>query len=312
MKKIRNLITALLVIIFFPASVHAASLSFFPSIGEYTVGNVFQVSINVASPDKVLNAASGVISFPKDKLEILSISKQRSIITFWVQGPAFLNNKGTLSFEGIVFNPGFRGEKGEIITINFKVKAEGSATLDFVSGAALANDGLGTNILSGMGKANFNFAEQIPTILEATTTLESTSTPNVLMEVSPQTPLVEQDINNQDISRFIKFNWESSLNAEFLKFALLILIVIFLILVVLWSILKTYAQRTKNIDPNLHGIFSTLKSTLQKEIIVFEKMRSIPEIIEEEKKVIESLSKEIDKTEELVKKEIERNKDGTL
>lgn len=300
MKKIFNFKALLLLLILLPTSVHAATLSFFPSFGEYAVGTILPVHIYVTSTDYVLNAASGVITFPKDKLDVVSISKQKSIVTFWVQGPAFLNNSGTLSFEGIVFNPGFRGERGEIVTINFKVKAEGVASLKFSSGAALANDGLGTNILKSLGKAEFSFIAPLPPIPEATTTIEATTTPDISPIVLPPAPTVEGNLNNQDISKFIKFNWEDFLSSEFLKFVLLILVILLSILLVLLALKRSY-----NKSPNLHGIFSTLKNTLQKEIVVFEKMRSIPEIIEEEKRVIENLSREIDKTEELVKKEIE-------
>ena len=297
-------------IVFFPLSVQAASLSFFPSIGEYAVGSVIPVSVYVSSSDKILNAASGVISFPTDKLEVVSVSKQKSIITFWVQGPAFLNTKGRLSFEGIVFNPGFRGERGEIVTINFRVKAEGRATLTFVAGSALANDGLGTNILSSMGKATYDFVAPIPIISEATTTTESTSTPSVLIGTPLENPSVEADVNNKEFLESIKFDWRSPLGVELLKFILLILVVILLILILLWALFKTSFHTTNNKETTLHVILNTLKETLQKEVLVFEKMRSLPEIREQEKRVIENLSKEIDKTEELIRREIEENRDS--
>ena len=128
----------------------AASLSFSPSSGSYFVGQTFPLEVYVSSPEQSMNAISGVISFPKDKLEVASVSKTGSIIDLWVQEPAFSNTAGTITFEGIVLNPGFTGSVGKIITINFRTKLVGSASLIFSSGSVLANDGKGTNILSNL------------------------------------------------------------------------------------------------------------------------------------------------------------------
>ena len=66
-----------------------------------------------------MNAASGVISFPADKLEVVSLSKTGSVFTLWVQEPSFSNSAGTINFEGIVLNPGFIGAAGKTPTIKF-------------------------------------------------------------------------------------------------------------------------------------------------------------------------------------------------
>lgn len=258
------------------------------------MGERLPIGIYVQSTDNVLNAVSGVVSFPKDKLEVASVSKQKSIITFWVQGPSFLNNAGTISFEGIVFNPGYRGERGEIVTINFKVKKEGEATLKFSSGSALANDGLGTNILKDLGVAKFSFIAPLSPIPEVT------DVPEIINENVPTDVPLESNINSYEQPTQKKINFEDLLGTELLKFVLLILLITLLILLVLLALKKSY-----NKAPNIHSIFEALKVTMKKEIIVFEKMRSIPEIVAEEKKVLNTLSKEIDKTEELVKREIE-------
>ncbi len=148
----------------FPVGVHAATLSFSPSSGSYAAGDPLSVGVFVSSGGVAINAGSGVVSFPKDKLEVTSISKNQSIVSLWVQEPSFSNAAGTVNFEGIVLNPGFSGSSGRLITINFRVKALGSAPLSFSGGAALANDGEGTDILTSMGTAQFTLAsrEEIP------------------------------------------------------------------------------------------------------------------------------------------------------
>jgi len=144
----------------------AASLYFSPSSGSYAAGEQFPVGVYVSSSDQTMNAASGVISFPKDILEIVSLSKSGSIFSLWVQEPSFSNSAGTINFEGIVLNPGFTGSSGKIVTINFKAKTNGSAPLSFSSGSVLANDGKGTNILSSLGSAQFTLGGVAPSAPE--------------------------------------------------------------------------------------------------------------------------------------------------
>lgn len=138
----------------------AASLYFSPSSGSYNVGGAFTINVIVASTDQAMNATQGVVSFPKDKLEAVSLSKTGSIINLWIQEPSFSDSGGTVNFEGIVLNPGFTGSNGKIISILFRVKSAGNGELSFSSGSVLANDGKGTNILSSLGNAKFVLTEK--------------------------------------------------------------------------------------------------------------------------------------------------------
>ena len=61
--------------LFSTISVNAASMYFSPAAGSYEVGKTFSVNVYVSSADQAMNAASGVISFPKDKLEISFLSR---------------------------------------------------------------------------------------------------------------------------------------------------------------------------------------------------------------------------------------------
>src|SRR3989338_6290606 len=160
MIKVYKIIWLLLFFGMLPFGARAATLSFSPPSGSHTVGNTFSASILISSADQAMNAALGAISFPPDKLEVVSVSKTGSIFTLWVQEPSFSNSAGTINFEGIVLNPGFIGAAGKAISIAFKVKAAGNAPLTFSSGSVLANDGQGTNILASLGGALFNIRKK--------------------------------------------------------------------------------------------------------------------------------------------------------
>ena len=132
-----------------PSGVFAATLSLSPSSLSLAQGEIVLVNVVVGSDDQAMNAASGIVAFPTDKLEVVSVSKSGSVATLWVQEPSFSNALGTVSFEGVVLNPGFTGAAGKIVTISLRGKSGGTASLSFSSASVLANDGQGTEILTG-------------------------------------------------------------------------------------------------------------------------------------------------------------------
>jgi len=184
----------------------AATLYFTPSSG--TVGQTFSIAVYVSSAEQAMNAASGIISFPPEKLEVTSLSKSGSIFNLWVQEPLFSNAAGTINFEGIVLNPGFIGSVGKIITVNFRVKSTGSAYLSFSSASVLANDGRGTNILTGIGSGNYFF--QTTAIIAPAEEIEETAPPVALgiplapKVSSPTHPDPEKWYSNNDP----EFSWQ--------------------------------------------------------------------------------------------------------
>lgn len=137
----------------------AATLSFTPSVGTHEKNKTFSVGIYVGSLDKAMNAASGTVTFPTDKLQVVSVSKAGTIIDFWAQEPSFSNTSGTVKFEGIVLPPGYQGGNGRIVTINFKGKTSGIADVKITGGQVLANDGVGTPILNSVTGATFTIKE---------------------------------------------------------------------------------------------------------------------------------------------------------
>ncbi len=130
----------------------AAVLVMMPRIGNFYVDDIINVSLFINASSQSINAATGKITFPLDKLEVINISKTDSIITLWAQEPMIssnlLSNQSFITFSGGLPSPGFIGPSGLITTISFKVKNEGNAIINIEDGEVLANDGYGTNILA--------------------------------------------------------------------------------------------------------------------------------------------------------------------
>ena len=143
-------------VIFLSCSVEstlAANLSISPSSVTTKVGKTFSIDLVVNNNIDAINAASALITFPQDTLSVVSVSKTGSFISLWAEEPAFSNEKGTVTLEGVALNPGFNKATGKIITITFKALQEGNVSITVKSGSVLANDGNATDVLKTTGAA---------------------------------------------------------------------------------------------------------------------------------------------------------------
>lgn len=170
---------------FFALSASAATLSISPNFGNYSPGNSFSASVYVSSPGQSVNAFSATVSFPVENLEITGVSKAGSIINFWAQEPSYSNQGGELHFEGLALSPGFTGNSGKLLSINFRVKSIGLAKVSFSLGSVLANDGAGTNVLSDMSGGEYN----ISTAASNAPSAAVVTTPSIAAN-SPAAPLI--------------------------------------------------------------------------------------------------------------------------
>ncbi len=189
------------IVFFVHASAQAATLSLSPGVGSYHVGSAINVRVLVDSGGQSINAISGNVTFSNDTLTLESISKS-GIVTLWAQNPSYANASGTASFQGVVLN-GYTGSSGTIVTLLFKAKAAGTATVAFSGSgtSVLLNDGQGTNALSGSNGASFTIVPgaaqpeqaqpQPAPITETAPPVTETATPSVAPAITDyQHPLV--------------------------------------------------------------------------------------------------------------------------
>jgi hypothetical protein len=161
-----------------PVSAAGASLYLAPAKGAYAIGGKFNVAVKVNSGGADINAAEGKITFDAKLMEVVSVSKGGSIFPFWTTEPSFSNSAGTVSFGGGMPPPPYKGTAGQICTISFKAKAAGTAAVRFTSGAVLANDGKGTNVITSMGSASFAINPKS----EAPVTTDENEKPEIVKE----------------------------------------------------------------------------------------------------------------------------------
>lgn len=137
-----------------------ATMSLAASKRSVNVGDTFTVSALLATGGASINAASARITFEPTKLAVTGVSRGGSVFTLWAEEPAYSNSAGVVSASGGLPTPGYSGNGGMMMRITFRALAAGTTTVRYASGAMLANDGLGTNIVAGLDTESIAIQER--------------------------------------------------------------------------------------------------------------------------------------------------------
>lgn len=142
--------------------VQAAVLTLSPPTGTFTVGSTFDVSLFLNTEGQSINAVSVSLSFPPDKLQLISPSTGRSIIGVWTAPPTFNNQTGRINLQGGIPG-GINVSSGLFTTLTFRVRGVGSSVLKFLDETrVLSNDGLGTDVLKDTQPAIYRLTLPAP------------------------------------------------------------------------------------------------------------------------------------------------------
>lgn len=139
-----------------------ATLFLSPSSNSYTIGKTFPILVKVHTGGVAINAGEASLNFPTDLLEVTGLSKSGSIFSLWTNEPTYSNTYGTINFGGGILGSNYSGSSGKILTINFRAKKEGQASVNFSNARILAADGKGTNILDNTEGGIYTLEEYIP------------------------------------------------------------------------------------------------------------------------------------------------------
>jgi hypothetical protein len=185
MSSAKNFLSSFVLLLAFfllaPLSSLAANLSLSPNTGVYTAGATFTVRATVDTAGKSINAAEGTLKFNPQELTVVSINRANSIFNLWVTEPTFSNTAGTISFSGGM-PTGYTGSSGTIFSVTFRTVSASNPRVSITNGSVLANDGMGTNVLTSMNGGSY-------TVQAASTS----PTPEVVEYVAPaNTPAAPQ------------------------------------------------------------------------------------------------------------------------
>jgi hypothetical protein len=305
---------AFLFLIFgFAHEVHAATLGISPRAGTYSVGQTIAVSVLVTSTDQAINAVSGQMKFPTDKLQAISISKAGSLLQIWSVEPTYSNSQGTVHYEGVVPNPGFQGASGKIVTLYFKVAAEGTASITFTDGMVLANDGNGTDILNSSGDAQFTLvaAAREPKQEEPTPGEPKAEPAPPISTISPESTTTPATISNTE-SKKAKLAWynnlsQYSININIVSLSLFIIVLLFILLLIelyglfaLRRLYKRLRRRVAALDQNIHQAFHLLYDDVKEHFDELHEIEGDRKLTGEERRFMEHIKDSLGDTEKFL------------
>jgi hypothetical protein len=140
-----------------PQTLYAAELQFAPKEGSFSSGSEFSVKVVIDPQDATINAVDGIVKFDSSVLSVSNVTKDGSVLSLWTADPSFSNSEGTVTFSG--GSPKPISAPGTVLTIIFKPKKVGAATVSFTKGSVLAADGKGTDVYKGGQEGAYTIGE---------------------------------------------------------------------------------------------------------------------------------------------------------
>ena len=207
------ILSVLFLILISNNSAKAAVLGLYPASKAINVGNTISVKVLVNATGQAINNVDGIVSFPNDLLEVVSVSKASSIFNLWFDDPNFSNSTGEVTFNGGLPSPGYSGPSGEVVSITLKAKKSGLANITIKNSAVRANDGLGTNVLQGVQNTSISIGQESRDIVPTGEQVADLRVPDKPIVTSPSHP--DQTIWSKNNT--VTFNWKTPSDVEFVK-----------------------------------------------------------------------------------------------
>jgi hypothetical protein len=137
-------------------SAYAADGSIFlvPASGTYNVGDTFDIGVYARTDGVPVTAGEAELSFNPNTVDILAVSTAGSAFELWSTEPTFSREDGTVRFAGWATRP-FTRDNALLMTMTVRVTTAGVQRIQTKTGALLAYDGKGSNIIATLGSGAY-------------------------------------------------------------------------------------------------------------------------------------------------------------
>ena len=124
---------------------HAATIGFVIPDNRVVMDEELKVELVLKTESENVNALEGGIVWPSDKLELIGVQDNFSVVSLWIKDPNKLatSTLGQLPFSGLIPS-GYGEPRGQILTLIFRPLVSGPASITVKDGLILLNDGKGT------------------------------------------------------------------------------------------------------------------------------------------------------------------------
>lgn len=141
-----------LALTFFPSVALAAQGSLFlaPATGSFFVGDTTTVEVYANADGTPVTAAEAELSFNPAVVDVVALSTAGSALTLWSEEPTFSSDEGKIRFSGSP-DRSVTQNNALLMSATLRFKAAGEHRIQVTSGALLANDGKGSNIIATLG-----------------------------------------------------------------------------------------------------------------------------------------------------------------
>jgi hypothetical protein len=141
----------------------ATTTLFFSPQGNETIppGGTTSIDINV-NTNVPINAMGVTISYSSSTLEIVGISKQKSVFDLWTEDTSISEDDGLIHFSGGTTLPGGLIGTGTLLTITVRAKTPGKTKLDFTNVQAYPSDGTGRAIITIVHSITYTILAMTP------------------------------------------------------------------------------------------------------------------------------------------------------
>lgn len=148
---------------FVNAQEKGASLLIHPQTGAYVEGSSFEVSVFLNTADNYVDIVEVDLKFDPDILQVISPTKEFSIVGNWTSPPTFSNTEGVVSLRGRFKDRGVNVSEGLISIVVFRAKSAGEATIKFLDSSKVISTGeKAANILNSVNMATFSIFPSLP------------------------------------------------------------------------------------------------------------------------------------------------------
>ena len=125
----------------------ATTTVYFMPYGDDTlsVGSTTSIDVDINSKTSI-NALGATISFPRDALEIISISKEKSFFDLWTEDTSIAEDSGEIHFSGGTTKQGGLTGTGTVLTLMVRAKISGPAEILFKNVQVYPSDETGKEV----------------------------------------------------------------------------------------------------------------------------------------------------------------------
>ena len=150
--------------IYTPQAAATASFSLSPASGDFKIGEIFPIDIQLNTGGAQIVAVSAYLRYDKTKLEAVSIDPSGSVFSYEAENTIDASNGRILTTRGQP-TPGVNGSALQVARVNFRGLSSvnsSAITLDFTGvdangdSGAILDDGLGSDVLNSVSGGAYN------------------------------------------------------------------------------------------------------------------------------------------------------------